>query len=101
MASSDTKAYDLGYMDELARQDTAVHRLDPRAKLVATFFFTVAVVSFDKYTLSAMVPFLAYPIFLIAVGRIPARYLCERSFWCHPLPSCWALPTRCWIGRFW
>ncbi len=40
---------DIGYMDTLAAGDSPLHRLDPRAKLIMTFLFIVAVVSFNKY----------------------------------------------------
>ena len=84
MRSIDHKVHDLGYMDTLSRQDTAIHRLDPRAKLLATLFFVGAVVSFDRYALSALVPFLAYPLFLIAAGRIPASYILRKIAWVSP-----------------
>jgi cobalt/nickel transport system permease protein len=84
MATIDSKAYDLGYMDGLARQESAVHRLDPRAKLLTTLLFVGVVVSFDRYTLSAMVPFLAYPLFLLAAGRIPMRYIARKILLVSP-----------------
>ncbi|MCX5791766.1 MAG: cobalt ECF transporter T component CbiQ [Elusimicrobia bacterium] len=66
---------DIGYIDTLSAGDSPLHRLDPRAKLLTTFLFISAVVSFNKYEVSALVPFFLYPAFLILAGELPARYL--------------------------
>ena len=44
-------------LDRLAYLDSPAHRLDPRAKLLATLAFVVAVVSFPKYEVSALAPY--------------------------------------------
>ena len=69
---------DIGYMDTLAAGDSPLHRLDPRAKLITTLLFIVAVVSFNKYEVSALVPFFLYPIFLIFAGDLPTGYLVRK-----------------------
>lgn len=69
---------DIGYMDTLATGDSPLHRLDPRAKLFTTFLFIVAVVSFNKYAVSALVPFFLYPVFLIVIGELPMGYLARK-----------------------
>jgi len=69
---------DIRYMDTLASGDTFLHRLDPRAKLITTLLFIVTVVSFDKYTILAFVPFFAYPIILISSGGLPPGYFLKK-----------------------
>lgn len=64
---------ELGQMDELGRMDTPVHRLDARAKAVVTLAFIATVVSFGRYEVSALTPFLLYPVFLLSWGHIPLR----------------------------
>jgi cobalt/nickel transport system permease protein len=71
-------SFDIGYMDTLASGDSFLHRLDPRAKVITTLLFIVAVVSFDKYALSAMTPFFIYPIALISLGVLPAGYVLKK-----------------------
>jgi cobalt/nickel transport system permease protein len=71
-------SFDIGYMDTLACGDSPVHRLDPRAKLITTLVFIIAVVSFDKYTLLALIPFLIYPAALISVGNLPLGYILKK-----------------------
>jgi cobalt/nickel transport system permease protein len=70
--------YDIGLLDTLAAQDTAVHRIDPRAKLITTMIFIVAVVSFGKYEISALVPFAFYPVYLLAAGNLPPGYILKK-----------------------
>ncbi len=78
MGKLDQRSFDLGRTDRLAAQNTPLHQLDPRAKLLVTLLFAMTVVSFDKYTLSAMVPLALYPVILMARGRIPAGYLLKK-----------------------
>ncbi len=62
-------------LDRLARQDTAVHRVDPRAKVVATAVFIVCVVSFDRYEVLGLLPFVVFPMVLAAEGGVPFGFL--------------------------
>ncbi len=78
MAGIEGSYFDVGRTDLLARQDTPAHRLDPRAKLVTTVVFLFCVVSFGKYEISGMVPFLLYPAVLAGSGHIPFRYVARR-----------------------
>lgn len=71
-------------MDTLAGGDSALHRLDPRAKLITTIIFIITVVSFGRYTLSALVPFFIYPAVLISLGGLPAGYLLKKVLLVSP-----------------
>lgn len=44
----------------------------------ATAGLILCVVSFGKHALSALLPFLVYPVVLIAVGNLPAGYLLRK-----------------------
>lgn len=71
MAGIANSFYDLGRLDRLARMDSPVHRLDPRAKLITTAVFLLCVASFGKYETGALLPFFLYPVTLAGLGRIP------------------------------
>jgi len=75
---------DIRYMDIMASSDTSLHGLDPRAKLITTLLFIVAVVSFDRYTILALIPFFIYPIVLISAGGLPVGYLLKKILWVSP-----------------
>ena len=84
MGKLEHRFYNIGYMDTLAGQDTAVHRLDPRAKLITTMIFIAVVVSFGKYEVSALIPFIFYPVFLLAAGNLPLAYILRRILLVSP-----------------
>lgn len=69
---------DLRLADTLAARDTPVSRLDPRAKVLVTAAFLVAVASFNRYALSALAPFALYPLWLAVAGRVPAGWLARK-----------------------
>lgn len=72
MSRIDAALRDLRSLEALAARDTAGTRLDARAKLITTFAFIVVVVSFDRYTVSALLPLAAYPLLLAVLGEVPA-----------------------------
>ncbi|ADD67106.1 cobalt ABC transporter, inner membrane subunit CbiQ [Denitrovibrio acetiphilus DSM 12809] len=63
------------YIDELARQQSPVHSVEPLAKLITTLFFIITVVSFDRYSLTPLFPFLLFPVVMISVGGLPLWYI--------------------------
>lgn len=71
-------------MDLLSYRETPLHRLDPRAKLVATAAFLVAVVSFGKYEISMLLPFTIYPVYLLTSGNLPVNYILKKVLYISP-----------------
>jgi cobalt/nickel transport system permease protein len=92
MARLDSSLLDVHRVEELARQDTFLHRLDPRAKILSTLVFLVAVLSYGKYEVSALVPFFVFPVVVAAAGSLPAGYVLKRL--------AWALPFALLVGAF-
>jgi len=76
--------HQVGYLDTLAAGNTVLHRLDPRAKLLTTMAFVLAVVSFDKYTIGAMLPFALYPLCLAAAGGVPLAFVGRKLLFVSP-----------------
>jgi cobalt/nickel transport system permease protein len=85
MSNISNRFFDIGYMDDIAAGDSPLHRLDPRAKLVATLLFIVMVVSFDKYALSALIPFFIFPVVQISIGGLPVGFLAKKVLLVAPL----------------
>ncbi len=76
--SFDTAYYSIGRLDRLSYQDTFVHRLDPRAKVVATLVFIFTVVSYPKYEVIALTPYFLFPVLLVSLGDIPVLFLVKK-----------------------
>lgn len=60
-------------MDALAALSSPIHALHPMAKLWTCLFYIACVVSFPKYSLSALVPMLLYPVLLFQISGIELR----------------------------
>ena len=78
MASIEGTILDFRRLDRLAAGETALHRLDARAKVLATVGFVLSVVSFDRYALTALLPFFLYPVVVLALGNLPAGYFARK-----------------------
>jgi len=64
---------ELREMDELSARTSPVHRLHPLTKLAVTLAYLFTVVSFPKYSFSALAVMLLYPILIFQVSGIPVR----------------------------
>jgi len=71
-------------MDLLSYQDTTLHKIDPRAKLITSLFFILMVVSFGKYEISMLVPFIFFPVYLLTSGNIPLLYIFKKVLYVSP-----------------
>jgi cobalt/nickel transport system permease protein len=78
MAAIDGALLDFSRLDQLAGGDSSIHRLDPRAKVLATLVFLISVLSFGRYEISGMIPFFIFPAVLIGAGNLPAGYLAKK-----------------------
>ena len=56
------------HIDRFAQGHSVVHHLDARAKLLSVVGYTVVLISFDRYAVSALAPMLVLPYIL---GNIP------------------------------
>ena len=83
MASIDGALLDFKRLERLAAGESALHRLDPRTKVLATLVFMVSVISFGRYEISAMIPFFIFPAVLIGLADLPVGYLLKKiAFLC-------------------
>ncbi len=64
---------ELSAMDDLAAQDSIIHRLNPLTKLLTTVAYILTVVSFGKYRFSSLTVFLLWPVLLFQLSGIPVR----------------------------
>ena len=84
MARIDTTVFDLDTLDLLAYRDSAIHRLDPRAKLLTTLVFIMTVVSHGKYEIAALLPYLLFPSVLLITADLPVGYLGRKLLFVAP-----------------
>ncbi len=65
-------------LEQLSSQDTSIGRLHTAVKLILTAIYVVVVISFDRYDFSGLVPYIFYPIIMIALGEIPYSVMIKR-----------------------
>lgn len=70
--------YDIGILDDLSRNNTSIHKIHPLSKFITTIIYLVCIVSFNKYQISGLIPFVFYPIILFTVAEIPIIPLVKR-----------------------
>ena len=86
MSDISARIHELRALENLSAGKTSLHRLHPAAKLVSTFVFIVAVVSFGRYDFVPLVPYLFYPFVMMALAELPYRLLLRRAL--IALPFC-------------
>lgn len=74
----DKEYFNIGYIDRLSRKDTFIHNIDARAKVLVALLFIITVVSFPKYEVNKMFPFLLFPVLFLSLGDIPVRFVLKR-----------------------
>mgnify|MGYP001110049305 CR=1 FL=1 len=79
MLAIDGNLLDFKRLDLLAMGGSGIHRLDPRAKVLTTLVYILCVVSFGRYELAAMLPFLLYPVVLLSLADLPAGYIARKA----------------------
>ncbi len=70
--------HDAERLDRHAYTDSFIHRLDPRGKVLATLVFIVTVVSYPKYAVAPLVPFVVFPMTMAIWGFVPFGLLFRR-----------------------
>lgn len=76
--------YNMRILDDLARKETVIHKLHPLVKLLTTVSFLTVVVSFGKYDIGGLLPFLLYPSMVFALAEIPLKPIFMRILLVSP-----------------
>ena len=80
------KIYELYALEQLSGGNTYIHRLHPMVKLLTATVFIVTVVSFDRYAFGGLIPYIFYPVLLMAFSETPYSLLLKRFL--IALPFC-------------
>ncbi len=73
-----SKIQEIYKLEQLSGGESAVHRRHPAVKLVSAFVFIVVVVSFDRAEFGRLVPFIFYPVILMALSGTPWPIVLKR-----------------------
>ena len=77
--------YHIGLLDDLARKDTAIHRLHPLVKVIATIFYLGVIASFSRYEVTSLLPLVLFPAVILAGADLPVGSVMKRVALVQPL----------------
>ncbi|MDR3287814.1 MAG: cobalt ECF transporter T component CbiQ [Peptococcaceae bacterium] len=84
MSNLTNSLYNLRQMDDLADQDTLIHRIHPLVKLLLTLFYLIVVVSFDRYEIIRLIPLCFYPLIVFSLAELPLAPLAKKILIVQP-----------------
>jgi cobalt/nickel transport system permease protein len=77
--------YDMRLLDDLARKETAIHKIHPLMKLLTTAVYLTVVVSFGKYEIGSLLPLFFYPVMVFALAELPVKPILFKILFVLPL----------------
>lgn len=86
MADIRSKLYEIYSLEQLSSGSSGIHTLHPLVKMVSALVYIACVVSFGRYALGRLVPYVFYPVILMAAAGIPYGMILKRSL--VALPFC-------------
>lgn len=66
-------------LETLSINDSYIHRTNSLSKLIATVIYIVTVVSFGRYDFGRLIPFVFYPVLIMAISETPYRIILGRA----------------------
>lgn len=75
------------YIDRFAYRDSPIHRLDPRAKIVAVLAYTLVLISLNRYVLPSTW-YALFPAVLLLWGGIPILFALKHTLLVSPFIVC-------------
>ncbi|MBQ3620234.1 MAG: hypothetical protein II940_00980, partial [Methanosarcinaceae archaeon] len=73
MADFFKRVADLQNMEQMSQGTSVIHKLHPLVKIVSTVVFIGAVVTFSRYSISALIPFVLYPVIMMTLSETPRK----------------------------
>ncbi|MHC1681476.1 MAG: cobalt ECF transporter T component CbiQ [Clostridiaceae bacterium] len=77
--------YNIRFLDVLASKKTIIHNLNPISKLLVTTIYILIVLSFDKYDISGLIPFVFYPMVIFTLSELPFFQIFKRTLIVLPI----------------
>ncbi|MBE6068796.1 MAG: cobalt ECF transporter T component CbiQ [Clostridium lundense] len=79
MESITKSIYNIRLLDELAARNTIIHKINPIVKLLVTIIYLLVVLSFGKYDIIGLLPYVFYPIIVFILSEVPFLPMFRRS----------------------
>lgn len=76
--------YNIRFLDDLSAKETSIHRLHPVIKLLTTVVYLTVVISFERYEIIGLLPFVFYPVLTFVLGELPFAPVLKRILLVQP-----------------
>lgn len=86
MTGIGSKISEIYRLEQLSAENSCIHRLHPLVKIAVTVVYILCIVSFDRYALPALAPFVFYPVMVMTLADIPWGLIGKRA--AIALPFC-------------
>lgn len=76
--------HNIRLLDDVARKKTSIHKLHPLIKLLTTVVYLTVVLSFERYEISGLLPFVFYPVLIFILAELPVAPILKRILLVEP-----------------
>jgi cobalt/nickel transport system permease protein len=84
MSKMISSLYNMRLLDDLAQKKSSIHRVHPLVKLVTTIVYLVMVVSFGRYEIGSLLPYVFYPVLIFTFAELPVVPILKRVLLVEP-----------------
>jgi cobalt/nickel transport system permease protein len=78
MANIKSKIQEIYSLEQLSGRKSVVHARHPLVTLISAFVYIILVVSFNRYEFGRLIPFIFYPVVLMALSETPWSTVLKR-----------------------
>lgn len=84
MSNITDSIYNIRFLDELSARKNIISHLNPIVKLIVTVIYLVTVLSFGKYEIAGLLPYVFYPMIIFVLSDLPFFPIFKRSLIAMP-----------------
>lgn len=77
--------HNLRHLDELARNQSVIHKVHPLAKLLSTLLYLIILASFKNTEIASLIPYTVFPVVIFVLSDTPLRPIAVRTLLVMPL----------------
>lgn len=78
MSNVNNSIYNIRFLDESASKKTVIHKINPIAKLLVTITYLIVVLSFERYDIIGLIPYILYPVIIFLLSEVPFFQIFKR-----------------------
>ena len=77
--------YNIRKIDELGKEDTIIHKINPIIKIIVTLAYVIKVIYIKEFLFADIIVILAYSIFIFIFAKIPVNIILRKLIFVLPV----------------